>query len=100
MNVKLSSALLLTVFLIVATIAIVYMFMRAPKMNANDVYKSLGNEGINQGMTGKDYVYHKLPGEGASQYDLIGNRINYAKSDLVLPATMVAKRRIIAKLRQ
>lgn len=99
MNIKLSSALLLTVFLIIATIVVIYMFMRAPKKNTNDLYKSLGDQGINQTMTGKDYVYHKQRAADASQYDMIGNTINYGKSDLVYPPSLLARRRIMAEQR-
>jgi|GEM_PF-3772816 len=92
-----NKVMLVIAVLTIAAIAFAayYFFMKAPKMSARDRYHSLGNNGINQAMTGKDYSYHSERPLGANQHDSISNTINLAKSDSVMPASWPANHRVI-----
>jgi len=92
---KLSTGLIFTLFLVVAIGALIYFFMKSPKMSVQDSYNSLGNHGVCQRMTGKDYSYHSEPDPDESQYDFIDNSINFPKSDVVNPPNLLARRRIL-----
>lgn len=87
-------AVIFTLVILVAVLAMVWFFTKSPKMSANDAYNSLGNDGIVQRATGKDYPYGRRD-PGAGQYDLIDNSINYEKSDLTVPPAWVARRRLM-----
>ncbi len=89
--------LIISVLLIVAVVAASYwVFMKAPKMSARDKYHSLGNVGIQQQPTGKNYPYRaEAPVKDDTEDAFISNAINYGKSDSVTPAAYPAATRAL-----
>lgn len=91
-----NTVLIVAVLMILVVVGGAYwVFMKSPKMSARDRYHSIGNVGINQRMTGKDYSYHSQPPAGAVQEDMINNTINLGASDSVMPAAYPASTRAL-----
>ena len=96
MNVSKNAMLGIAIITVLALVfAAWWFFMRSPKMSARDRYHSLGNQGVNQRMTGKNQPYNLDAQPGAGQNDSITNTINQEKSDSVMPAAFPASVRAL-----